>query len=261
MPEDYLNLADKRVLITGGNTGIGAASARAFAQHGARVAVNYLSNAESAQHLVDEHNAAFAIQADVSNQAEVKEMFSTIQEVFGGLDVLVNNAGYESVFSAMDIDMQEWDKVMNINLRGAFMCAQAAGRLMRNQPTGGVIINNSSIHGDIPRKGVAHYSVSKAGLTMLTRSLALEWAEFGIRVLTVSPGAIETDINRERIVKRGRGVTEGYIPLGRIGQVDEVADTILFLSSDAARYISGIDLWVDGAYSLNFARHDSRDEV
>jgi glucose 1-dehydrogenase len=256
-----LDLANKRVLITGGNSGIGAATARLFAESGAHVVINYLEHPETADVLVRDHHVALAIRADVSDEAAVEAMFRQIEETLGGLDVLFNNAGCESIHAAMDIDMHAWDQVMNVNLRGAFMCARAAGRIMRRQGTGGVIINNTSIHGLIPRKGVAHYSASKAGLAMLTRALALEWAEFGIRVITVSPGAIETDMNRERIARRGRALTESWIPLRRLGQAEDVARTVAFLASDAASYISGIDVAVDGAYSLNLVRHDSRDEV
>ncbi|MBZ0304254.1 MAG: SDR family NAD(P)-dependent oxidoreductase, partial [Anaerolineae bacterium] len=203
-------LAGKRALVTGGSRGIGAAICRHLAAEGASVAINYVASASRAQTLADELNhaagieAAFAVQADIQHEAAVDAMVRQVVEQFGGIDILINNAGYESTVSAIDLSVDEWDRVLNINLRGAFLCARTAARFMIAQRTGGVIINNSSIHDSIPRLGLAHYCASKGGLEMLMKTLALEWAEFNIRVLNVSPGAIETEMNREEIAAFGR---------------------------------------------------------
>jgi len=172
--------------------------------------------------------------------------------------VLVNNAGCESTYALLDLPVEEWDRVLNTNLRGAFMCARAVGRVMVEQGTGGVIVNISSMHEEVPRLGLTHYCVSKAGLAMLTKGLALEWAEYGIRVVSVAPGAIETDMNRKEIAAFGRHRFEEWIPAGRLGTVDDIAPAVVFLASDDAAYVSGSTLRIDGAYLLNHTRYDPR---
>lgn len=252
-------LTGKRALVTGGSRGIGAAICRVMAREGARVAINYLHHAAEARALAEELSPqAMTIQGDISREEDVTRLVATVVEKFGGLDILVNNAGTESTVAALDLPMAEWDRVMNINLRGAFLCAQEAARAMRAGGNPGVIINNSSIHESVPRLGLTHYAVSKAGLLMLTRSLGLEWAEFGIRVVGVSPGAIETDMNREEIEAFGRHLFDEWIPAGRLGQVEDVAETVAFLASDRASYISGTTLTIDGAYTQNTIRYDPR---
>ncbi len=253
------NFAGQRVLVTGGGRGIGAAICRAFAGRGARVAVNYFGHFEEAFALLHELGAGhMAFQADVGDETEVAAMFAEVERGLGGIDVLVNNAGCESTFPALDLPMAEWDKVLDTNLRGAFLCARGAGRLMQRQGSGGVIVNISSIHESVPRLGLVHYCVSKAGLAMLTKALALEWAEYGIRVVGLAPGVIETDMNRAEIAAFGRQKFEEWIPLHRLGQVGDVAAAVLFLASDAASYVTGATLQLDGAYALNVIRYDPR---
>lgn len=168
--------------------------------------------------------------------------------MLGGIGI-----GVASIISPMYIA-----EIAPTRLRGSFLCAQEAGRLMKEQGSGGVIVNISSIHDSVPRLGTAHYCASKAGLTMLTKALAVEWAEYGIRVVGVSPGAIETPINREEIEKVGRGNFERWMPAGRVGTTEDIAAAVSFLASDEAIYISGAMLTVDGAYSLNTVRYDPR---
>lgn len=254
------DLTGKRVLVTGGNQGIGRAICVHFGRAGARVAVNYLDHPELAETLLDDlgrENAA-AIQADVRDEAAVERLVAATVEALGGLDVLVNNAGCESTYALLDLPAAEWDRVLDTNLRGAFLCARAAGRVMVGQGSGGVIVNISSMHEDVPRLGLTHYCVSKAGLSMLTKGLALEWAEYGIRVVGVAPGAIETDMNRAEIAAFGRHKFEEWIPAGRLGSVEDVAPAVVFLASDDAAYISGAMLRIDGAYLLNHTRYDPR---
>ena len=253
-------LTGRCALVTGANRGIGAAIARRFARDGARVAINYFEDEESARQLVNELgcDVACAISADIRQEAEIERMFHEAVHFLGALDILVNNAGCESTRSAIDLTLLEWNRIFTTNLTAPFLCSQQAARIMRAQGTGGVILNNSSIHSSIPRLGLAHYCASKAGLAMLTRSLALEWAEFGIRVVAVAPGAIETELNRIEIDAFGRDKFEEWIPLRRLGGVGDVANAFAFLASDEASYITGTTLSVDGAYSLTTIRYDPR---
>ncbi|MGC2404468.1 MAG: glucose 1-dehydrogenase [Acidobacteriaceae bacterium] len=256
-------LEHKRVLITGAEGGIGSALAHRFAMEGARICLNTFATAESCAALVTEINSsarfeAFAVQADICNVMEIDRLFQTAVSRFDGIDILVNNAGVESVQSALDLPVEEWDRILNTNLRGSFLCAQRAGRIMRTQENGGVILNVSSIHDTIARLGTAHYGASKAGLTMLTKALALEWAEYGIRVVGISPGAIETRMNQHEIAKIGRSKFAAWIPAGRLGTTDDIADAAVFLVSEQASYVTGATLYVDGAYSLNTIHYDPR---
>lgn len=260
-----MNLSGKRVLVTGGAKGIGAAICRHLVREGAKVVVNYLSAADEALHLAEALNqgktqsVAFTLQANIAEEREVSELMRQSVRQLGGIDILINNAGVESTVAALDLPMDEWDRVMNVNLRGAFMCAKAAAKEMVKQGQGGVILNNSSIHEQVSRLGLSHYVVSKAGLRMLTQALALEWATFGIRVLAVAPGAIETEMNREEIAAFGKDKFEDWIPLKRLGRVDDVAASVAFLVSDAASYITGVSLAIDGGYLLNLVRYDPRE--
>ena len=263
-----IDLRGKRALVTGGNTGIGAAICRSLAAAGARVVVNYVILPERTQALMDELNTLHgeetvcAYQADIRQEEAVTGMFAWVKESLGGLDILVNNAGVESMYAAIDLPAAEWDRILDTNLRAAFLCAQAAARLMRGQGSGGVIIQNSSIHDTIARLGAVHYVVSKAGLTMLTRELALEWAEFGIRVVGVAPGAISA--NRSDIDEVFKNFTISgeeflsWIPLHRFGSEADVANLVAFLASDLASYITGTTITVDGGYSTNLVRYDQR---
>jgi NAD(P)-dependent dehydrogenase (short-subunit alcohol dehydrogenase family) len=175
----------------------------------------------------------------------------------GPIDILVNNAGTESVNHALDMEEDEWDRVINTNLKGPFLCAQEAGRRMEENG-GGVIINISSIHDTTPRKGLIHYCSAKAGLKMFSKCLALELAESNIRVVSVAPGAIETEMNREEINQFGREKFNQWIPSGRVGNVTEVAQTVAFLASDLASYINGADVYIDGAYMNQTIQYDPR---
>ena len=259
-----IDLQGKRALVTGGSRGIGAGICAALVASGASVVVNYHTSQDEAERVVTGLNtaagreAAVAVRADISQEAEVGRMVEQTVQALGGLDILVSNAGFENIYPALELPMSAWDKVQGVNLRGAFMCAQAAARVMVQQGTGGVIVHNSSIHESVPRLGLVHYCAAKAGLAMLTKALALEWAEHRIRVVGVAPGAIETDMNRKEINAFGRERFEEWIPLHRLGTVEDVAQAVCFLASDAASYITGTTLAVDGAYSHNLVRYDPR---
>ena len=260
-PDD---LTGKRALVTGGNRNIGAGIVRRLAAAGARLVIDYVEQPELAYALKNELNrkygeeTAFAVEADISDEASVGCLFEQTRQTLGGLDILVNNAGIESVYSALDLPMREWDRIMNVNLRGAFMCARAAAKMMKEQKTGGVIVNIASIHDSVARLGATHYCVSKAGLSMLTKVLALEWANYGIRVVGISPGAIDTSHTRGFLMSLVKRIFKRWIPLQRFGSVEDVANAVTFVASDAASYMTGTTVYVDGAYSINVIRYDQR---
>jgi NAD(P)-dependent dehydrogenase (short-subunit alcohol dehydrogenase family) len=259
-----INLNGKRALVTGGNTGIGASIATRLAAAGACVVIDYVVRPEAATALVEAINQqygegkAIAIAADISKEEEVIRLFQEAGEKFGGLDILVNNAGTESMYGAMEMPMSEWDRVMGVNLRGPFMCARTFATMASAHGTGGVVINISSMHDVVPRMGAAHYNSSKAGLTMLTKVLALEWGEIGIRVVTVSPGAIDSHREGYHVGDSWKNYFTDWVPLKRVGEVDEVANMVIFLASDMASYITGATIYIDGAYSSNLVRYDPR---
>lgn len=260
--ENIIDLKDKNVLVTGGGQGIGAEVCRKMAACGANVLVNYRKSKEAAELLVEELKKeygvkAFAFRADVSSYDEIITMFEYMDEHLGAIDILINNAGCESIDYAVEMDINEWDRIMNVNLRGSFICAQEAGKRMVLEKSG-VIINISSIHDRVPRKGLIHYCCSKAGMNMMTKCLALELAEFNIRVLTVSPGAIETEMNREEINRFGREKFNDWIPLGRVGSTADIAWACAFLASDKSGYSTASELYIDGGYMESTIPYDPR---
>ncbi len=248
-------LQGKRALVTGANSGIGRTIALRLAREGAAVAINYLSHPEAADEMVkligDSGGRALAVRADVSVEQQVDEMFARIKAEFGGLEVLVNNAGMETQHPILEMPADAWRKVLDVNLTGAFLCAQRGARLMIEDKTGGAIINISSVHNIIPWGGFAHYCASKAGLDMLTKTMALELATEQVRVNSVAPGAIATPIN-QNVWGDPKGLSDllTKIPMERIGQTEEVAAAVAFLCSDEASYITGAMLYVDGGMTL-----------
>lgn len=255
-------LAGKLALVTGGSRGIGRAICWEFAARGADVLVHYNRKRSEAEVLCRELQDGFGVRAlsvggDLSRLDEIEAFFGIVNDSIDKLDILVNNAGFEDCHAAESMSARAWDFVMNVNLRAPFLCSQMAFPLMR-AAGGGVILNNSSIHDEIPRKGIAHYCSAKAGLRMLTKCLALEWAEYSIRVNTVSPGAIETDMNRHVIRDESRFQFGEWIPAGRAGTVEEVAALFAFLASPEASYITGSTICIDGGYHLSTIRYDDR---
>ncbi|MCY4253141.1 MAG: glucose 1-dehydrogenase [Flavobacteriaceae bacterium] len=256
-----INLTDQNALVTGGSQGIGAAICRHFAAAGANVFINYNRSKEKAELLAKEimknHNVKTAYgKGDVANRKEVRNMFRQMDKEFGGIDILVNNAGCETVNHVLDMDEEEWDKVLDVNLKGPFLCSKQAAYRMENK--GGVIINISSIHDFVPRKGLIHYCSAKAGLKMFSKCLSLELADKNIRVISIAPGTIETNINRKEIEKFGRGNFERWIPQGRLGNVNDVANTVTFMASDLASYVNGSDIYIDGSYMNSTIQYDPR---
>lgn len=246
-----IDLSGKRVLATGGNGGLGAAICNAFAAAHARVAVNFQSAPDEAKALVDaiggRGGEAMAIRADVTDPASVGAMFETIDRAWNGIDILINNAGIDGHRAmAWEIDIASWTKVIDVNLTGAFLCAREALRRMVPQRSG-VVISTSSVHERIPWSGYSAYAASKAGLSMMAKTLAQEAAPHGVRVLCIAPGAIRTPINRE-VWNDPQGYRDllRKIPLGRIGTPEDVANLAVMLASDRAGYVTGTTVFVDG---------------
>jgi NAD(P)-dependent dehydrogenase (short-subunit alcohol dehydrogenase family) len=251
----------RTALVTGSGQGIGAAVAEALAARGCAIALHDRVASDGlaarARTLAETHAVEVAaLTGDLARTRAAAELFEAFDARFSGIDILVNNAGYETNAAAEDLAEADWRGVLEVNLTAPFLLAQQAARRMRGK--GGVIVNVSSIHDRVPRKGLAHYATAKAGLAMLTRSLALEWAEYGIRVVSVAPGAVETEMNRAAIEGFGRDRFEGWIPAGRLGHTADVAAVVAFLCSDAASYVTGAELAIDGGYALNLVRYDDR---
>ena len=241
-------LKDKVALITGASRGIGRAIALKFAQNGANVIINYSSSQSQAENLKEEiekiGTKAMIIKCDVSNSDEVNQMFSQIEKEFGRLDVLVNNAGITKDGLILRMNEEDFDKVIAINLKGAFLCAKAAAKMMVKQRFGN-IINISSVVGITGNIGQANYAASKAGIIGLTKSLAKELASRNIRVNAIAPGFIKTDMT-EVLSDKVKETMLSSIPLGRFGEADEVANVALFLASSLSSYITGQVIVVDG---------------
>lgn len=257
-----IDLTGKKALVTGGSQGIGAEICRELAACGADIFINYFRNKEKAEILAMEIQEKYNVKAciggaDVSSSQQVKEMFSLMDEELEGINILVNNAGSETIIHALELKEEVWDRIIGINLKGPWLCSREAGKRME-KTGGGVIINISSIHDTVPRKGLIHYCSAKAGLKMLSKCLSLEFAESNIRVVSVAPGAIATEMNREEITKFGVDKFEKWIPSGRIGNVSEIAHSVAFLSSDMASYITGADLYIDGSYMNSTIQYDPR---
>ncbi|MEL6471160.1 MAG: glucose 1-dehydrogenase [Cyanobacteria bacterium J06623_4] len=255
-------LKGKNVLITGASSGIGKAIAIRFAAEGAHVAVNYYRGEEEAEETVKEMRVASAeagiaagslkdmtVQADVSKEDNVAAMFEQVIATFGGLDILINNAGMQIQGASHEIPLDKFDKMIDINMRGAFLCCrQAITHFLKNE--GGVIVNDSSVHELIPRPQYVGYTMSKSGLQGMTRTLALEYARDNIRINSFAPGATLTPINPWKDDPQRKADIESHIPMGRAAMPEEMAAVAAFLASDDAAYITGQTLFIDGGLSL-----------
>ncbi len=244
------SLKDKVVIITGAASGIGRAIAMAMGQQGANVVVNYIGNGDAAEEVVrsieSAHGVALALEADVSKSDQVGRMISKTISQLGRVDVLVNNAGIEHEAPFLEKPESDFDRVIAVNLKGPFLCTQAAARDMAKRKRG-TIINISSVHEDLPFPGYSAYCAAKGGLRMLCRDLALELAPFGINVINVAPGAINTPINERTLSDPEKKLAlKREIPLGRVGEPEEVAKLVCYLASDAASYITGTTVVIDG---------------
>ncbi len=260
----FKGLHGKNVLVTGSTSGIGQAIAIRFAEEGCNVAINFRNKPSEANETekmarmaqmmetMGQHgHAVVPVQGDIAREEDVVRMVEETIKKLGGLDILINNAGIQTSKSSHELEMADFDRVLNVNLRGAFMCARQSIQhwLATNKP--GTIINISSVHQIVPKPKYIGYSASKGAMANLTRTLALEYAGNGIRVNAIGPGATVTPINRAWVddpLKRQQ--VTSHIPLDRVGTSEEMAAVTAFLCSDEASYITGQTLYVDGGLTL-----------
>jgi glucose 1-dehydrogenase len=245
-----MRLEGKVALVTGGATGIGRGICERFAKEGADIVVDYVGGSEQADSLVQEVKAAgrrgLGIEADISQADDVAKLFQQAIAQLGRIDVLVNNAGIEKRIPFLETPIEEYDKIMAVNLRGAFLCAQAAARDMVKRKQGR-IINISSIHEDLPFPGYTPYCASKGGMRMFMRNIAVELAPEGITVNNIAPGAIATPINTATLQDPELvAQLNAIIPAGHMGKPEDVAAVAVFLASDEAAYVTGSTYFVDG---------------
>jgi glucose 1-dehydrogenase len=255
-------LKEQSALVTGSSSGIGKAIALALASEGANVVINFHSNERSADKIVQEIKSsggnAIAVGADVSKEDEVKRMFEQMFEAFGTIDILVNNAGMQKDASFLEMTIDDWQKVIGINLTGQFLCAREAakefirrGMIKDRSVAAGKIICISSVHEVIPWAGHVNYAASKGGVMLLMKSVAQELAPHKIRVNAIAPGAIKTPINKSawEDPESEKKLLE-LIPYGRVGNPEDVAKAAVWLASDDSDYVQGETLVVDGGMTL-----------
>jgi len=258
-----VQLTDKVAVVTGAAQGIGAACARAFARAGARVVVSDVNDAAGAA-LAEEIATAGAQavyrRADVGNKNDADALIDFTVRRFGRLDILVNNAGIVHTAEFLDLTEADFDRVLRVNLKGAFLCAQAAARQMVKQAPGvhgarGVIINMSSVNAVLAIANQVPYTVSKGGVNQLTKVMAIGLASQGIRAVGIGPGSIATEMLKEAVLTNdaARARIMSRTPLGRLGEPEEIAELAVFLASDHAAYITGTTIYPDGGrLGLNY---------
>lgn len=256
------SLAGQKAIVTGANSGIGRAVAVALGHAGADVVVNYVSREEEAAKVVEEIRKcgakAFAHRADVSSEADVQGMFARAVQSFGAVDILVNNAGLQKDAPFDELTLAAWELVMNVNLKGQFLCAREAVRAFKRQgvrkeisSSAGKILCVSSVHDVIPWAGHVNYAASKGGVMMMMKSIAQEVAPHRIRVNSISPGAVRTPINVEAWNNReAYNALMKLIPYKRIGEPAEIGRAAVWLASDQSDYVTGATIYVDGGMTL-----------
>jgi len=246
-------LTGKAALVTGGSRGIGRAIALALAKQGARVAVNYATNAQAAQEVVQQITAcgsqALAIQGDVSRQEDAQRLVSETLAAFGALHILVNNAGVTQDDLVLRMSEEAWDRVLAVNLRGAFLCTKAALRPMIRQRWGR-IISIASVAGLVGNPGQANYAAAKAGLIGLTKAVAKEVASRNVTANAVAPGLVRTELTADLLQAQEQAILQ-LTPLGRPATPEEIAPAVVFLASEEAAYITGQVLAVDGGLVMH----------
>lgn len=252
-----MRLAGKTALVTGSSQGIGEAIAIRMAEEGADIVINYFGHQESAEKIVDRIKGlgrrSLAISADISNVVQSRKLIHGSIDQLGRLDILVNNAGIERRADFWSVSEEDYDRVVDVNAKGAFFTAQAFAQQLMHAKLPGKIINISSVHEELPFPHFAPYCVSKGGVKMMTRTLAIELAPFGITVNSIAPGAIETQINRNLFNNPGElKMLKENIPLKRLGTTADVAGTAVFLASSDADYITGSTIFVDGGLLWNY---------
>jgi len=249
MNKQYYDFTDQVVIVTGSTKGLGYGMAKLFAQNGANIVINsrhYDDCEKVANELRKTGSKVLAFSADVSKLAEVKDMVDKTIDTFGKVDILVNNAGVGSDKKALDVTEEEWDELVDIDLKGVFFTSQQVGKVMAKQKRGN-IINIASLGGIISSSKLVPYMSAKAGVIHMTKGLAVEWAKYNIRVNAVAPGYVPTPLN-ESILKDERNykILTGLTPMRRLGEVEEIANVVTFLASDYSKYITGETIIADG---------------
>jgi glucose 1-dehydrogenase len=250
-PLDDKPLDGKVAVVTGGNSGIGKAIVLALADKGADVVIDYVSHPEATEALEQQIQAigerAIGVDADVSKVADLQSLVDAATSQWGRLDIWVNNAGMETRTSVLDTTVEQYEKVMDINLKSAFFATQLAAKQMIAQGGGGRIINVTSVHEDWPMPGNTAYCLSKGGMRMLTRTAGVELAPHGINVVGVGPGAVATPINQATMDDPAKmAVLDAAIPLGRMAQPEEIADVVAYLAGPGASYLTAMTIMADG---------------
>ncbi len=256
-----INLSGQTAIVTGSSSGLGRACALGLAAEGMNVVVNYHSSDKEAHEvgkLISELGGkAIVVQADVSKETDVQRLFQECMDAFGDLDVVVSNAGLQADAAFTEMTLQEWNKVIDVDLTGQFLVCREAARIFQQKGVhghgraSGTIICMSSVHDRIPWAGHVNYATAKGGVKMMMESLAQELAADKIRVNSISPGAIQTEINHDAWeTKEALNNLLTLIPYGRIGQAEDVANLCVFLASDASDYITGTTIYIDGGMTL-----------
>lgn len=258
---DSAGIKGRCALVTGGDSGIGAGVTRELAKRGVKVAINYHKDADAADKLVHEitrgGGETFAIGGDVAQERDAEKLVAETAARFGRIDILVSNAGIQLDAPALEMKVEDWRRVLDVNLTGQFLVARAAARYFKEQGiaegrrSAGVIVCMSSVHDVIPWAGHVNYATAKSGVDMLMKTLAQELAREKIRVVGVAPGAIKTDINRKvwEDAEKAKRLCE-LIPYGRIGEVEDIALPVAWLVSDEADYVTGATIYIDGGMTL-----------
>jgi 2-dehydro-3-deoxy-D-gluconate 5-dehydrogenase len=248
---EKFNLYNKTAIVTGGNRGLGKTIALALAEAGSDVVI-VGRNEEKNQQVVNEitklGRRAVSFSTDLRNIKAIDDLVQKVAVTFGRIDILVNNAGVSNTNFALEVTEEEWDTIMNLNVKSLFFCCQSVGKKMK-QNRYGKIINVSSVVGAVGDVGISPYTASKAAVINLTRSLALEWAKFGIHVNAIGPAYIETDMNRDELGnEKVRDKIISKTPMKRLGHPEEIAGAIVLLASDASSFITGQTIYVDGGW-------------
>ncbi len=250
-----MRLADKVVLVTGASRGIGRGVAEVLAEEGAHVAVNYVSSAAKADEVVEairqRDRRAIAVQADVTNRQQVEAMVGRVTRELGPIDVLVNNAGVESIVPFLELDDAEWQRVTDVNLKGEWLCGQVVARDWVAKGRGGTIVNIGSVQAGMVLPGRTHYAPTKRGVEALTRNMAAELADYGIRVNCIHPGLFDTDMTQwvmgdAEILP----IVLDKIALKRAAQPRELGPAVVFFASDDSSFVTGQCLYVDGGMEI-----------
>jgi 3-oxoacyl-[acyl-carrier protein] reductase len=249
-----MDLADKIAVVTGSSRGVGRAVALGFAAEGANVIVNYTSNQSAADEVVDiirrMGRQAIAVKADVARKHDVERLFGQALETFGKIDVLVNNAGFTRPALMLKMTEEQWDQVVDIHMKGAFLCAQAVGKHMKEQQ-GGKIINVTSVAGLVGTVGQINYSAAKGGIISMTKSMARELARYNVCVNVISLGIVATDMTEKiRTDEKLKEIYMNRILLKRFAEPEDISPAFVFLASDSSNYITGQLLCVDGGYGM-----------